>query len=410
MMTLLDRYILKEHLWPFFLAFSVVMFILIIDLLLQMLDMIIGKGVPVIVVGELFFFNLAWMVALAVPMTVLVAVLMAYGQLAAEREVTAIKAGGISLYRMTAPVMVVSLLIAGGLIIFNDTLLPEANHRARNLIVNLRQKKPSLLLYERVGRVIDDLDGYLLLFNGIDQRNDELEDIVLYQRSDAGFPILMTARRATVAMDRMAEQITLTLYDGELHRIDHTDPTKYLRTQFQRHIVRMSDPGRNLTRTASSHRGDREITIGQMREEIANLMKEIREHRAKVAALTASLKDTSDSTRSRQILIDIQSEESFIENRHKGVQRYLVEIHKKFAIPVACPVFVLIGIPLAIRTRRGGMTIGFGIGLGFFLVYWMFLMGGEQLADRGFVEPWLAMWGANILIGGIGLYLFLRSV
>jgi lipopolysaccharide export system permease protein len=409
MITLLDRYILKEHVWPFFLSFSVVMFILIIDLLLHMLDLIIGKGISVFVVGQLFLFNLAWMVALAVPMTVLVAVLMAYGQLAATHEVTGMKSGGISLYRMAAPVLVVSLLIAGGMIVFNDTILPDANHRARNLIIDLRQKKPSLLLYEKVGRVIDDLEGYLLLFNRMDPQNDQLEDIVLYRRSDTGFPLLMTAQRAKVEMDRIAEQITFTLYDGELHQIDRTDPTKYLKTHFQRHIVRINDPGRNLTRTGSSYKGDREMTIQEMRKEIDNFRREIGEHRLKIDSLTVMLHETPDSIRSQQMLVDIKSEESFIENRRKGIQRYLVEIHKKYSIPVACPIFVLIGVPLAIRTRRGGITIGFGVGLVFFLIYWAFLMGGEQLADRGFVQPWLAMWGANIFIGGIGLFLFLKE-
>lgn len=409
-MTLLDRYILKEHLWPFVMAFFVVMFILVIDLLLHMLDLIIGKGVSALVVGQLFLFNLAWMVALAVPMTVLVAVLMAWGQLAHANEVSAMKAGGVSLYRMAVPVVVASVLIAVGLVAFNDKILPEANHRARALLVKLRQMKPSLFLYDRAGQVIDDLEGYSLLYAGVDRKTEELEDIVLYQRSDTEMPTLITARRAGVEMDDRAERITFTLRDGELHRIDRTDPTKYLRTRFQRLVIRINDKGRGIGSAGNAQRGDREMNIRQMRESTLDLSREVRKHRTRIDSLSRMLSSVSDSSRHAQLLIEIKGEESIVVNYEKGIKRYLVETHKKFAIPVACPVFVLIGLPLAIRTRRGGMTIGFGMALGFFLVYWAFLMGGEQLADRGYMEPWLAMWQANILLGGAGLWLFLKAV
>lgn len=409
-MTLLDRYILREHLWPFVMAFFVVMFILVIDLLLQMLDLIIGKSVSVLVVGQLFLFNLAWMVALAIPMTVLVAVLMAWGQLAHANEVSAMKAGGVSLYRMAIPVIIASVLIAVGLVAFNDRILPEANHRARALLVRLRQMKPSLMLYERAGQVIDDLDGYSLLYGGVDRRTDELEGVVLYQRSDTAMPTLITARKAGVEMDNRAERITFTLKDGELHRIDQTDPTKYLRTHFQRLAIRIDNRGRGLGSAGGTQRGDREMNIRQMRESTLDLAREVQMHRVKMDSLTQILSSTSDSSRHAQLLIKVRGEESIIGNYEKGIKRYLVEVHKKFAIPIACPVFVLVGLPLAIRTRRGGMTIGFGMALGFFLIYWAFLMGGEQLADRGYIEPWLAMWQANILLGGAGLWLFFRAV
>jgi lipopolysaccharide export system permease protein len=96
-----------------------------------------------------------------------------------------------------------------------------------------------------------------------------------------------------------------------------------------------------------------------------------------------------------------------IYNRNGDIRRYQVEIQKKTAIPVACLVFVLLGVPLAVLTRKGGMGASFGFSLGFFTLYYLCLVGGEELADRQLLSPWLAMWAANIIMGAAGAALFL---
>jgi lipopolysaccharide export system permease protein len=93
----------------------------------------------------------------------------------------------------------------------------------------------------------------------------------------------------------------------------------------------------------------------------------------------------------------------------RDAREYLVEIHKKFAIPFACIVFVFIGAPLGIMSRRGTFGVGASFSLGFFFFYWACLKGGENLADRGFFDPWIGMWIANIVLGIIGLYLTFRT-
>ena len=90
--------------------------------------------------------------------------------------------------------------------------------------------------------------------------------------------------------------------------------------------------------------------------------------------------------------------------------KFAVEIHKKYSIPFACIVFVLIGAPLGIMAHRGNIAIGGGISLIFFIIYWIFLIGGEELADRNFLSPFLSMWLANFIVGGFGVYLLLRAI
>ena len=98
-----------------------------------------------------------------------------------------------------------------------------------------------------------------------------------------------------------------------------------------------------------------------------------------------------------------------IESVQKQIDQYWVEIHKKYAIPVACVVFVLIGVPLGIMSRRGGFGTAAGLSLGFFILYWSCLIGGEKLADRDILTPWIGMWAANIILGVGGIYLTYRS-
>ncbi|MBT3602494.1 MAG: LptF/LptG family permease, partial [Candidatus Latescibacteria bacterium] len=133
----LSRYVLKEHVTPFVFGFAVIIFLLIVDLILETLDKVLGKGIPVPIVLELFFLNLAWMVALAVPMAVLVSTLMAFGRLSADGEIIAMRALGVSIFQVVRPVFVAGAILALVMLWFNDRVLPEFNHRARLLIMDI---------------------------------------------------------------------------------------------------------------------------------------------------------------------------------------------------------------------------------------------------------------------------------
>jgi lipopolysaccharide export system permease protein len=111
----------------------------------------------------------------------------------------------------------------------------------------------------------------------------------------------------------------------------------------------------------------------------------------------------------RQTLSNIDNQMTIVRSYERTNKSLLVEIHKKYSIPVACLVFVIIGAPLGFMARRGGLATGGGLSLGFFLLYWAFLIGGEDLADRQFISPFVAMWSANFIVGAFGLYLLWRA-
>src|SRR5512143_1816833 len=149
-MTRLDRYILHEHLGPFLFALVVITLVLIVDFVPHVVNMVVSKGLPAGVIVQVFVLNLAWMFALAVPMAVLSGTLMAFGRLATDSETIAMKAAGLSLYRLIFPVLLIASLMAVGLVYFNNDVLPDANHEARRLMSDIRRKRPTLDLKSNV--------------------------------------------------------------------------------------------------------------------------------------------------------------------------------------------------------------------------------------------------------------------
>jgi len=224
------------------------------------------------------------------------------------------------------------------------------------------------------------------------------------------------AKKGALQLSPDGNTLRLDLFNGEIHEMDQRDPRKYRRVAFQKHTIYIHDIGTKLVRTTSDYRGDREMTNKMMREKIAEIRPEIEAHRHRINELAREGLEQLDLPampppgpgllRANQTTLSrLQVELRAIEHLEKRISSYLVEIHKKFSIPTACIVFVLIGAPLGIMVKRGGIAIGMGMSLGFFVLYWAFLIGGEELADRRYITPFWAMWSPNILIGGAGILL-----
>jgi len=432
----LDRYILREHNGPFWFALVVITLVLIVDFVPDVVSMVVSKGLSTSVILQVFVLNLAWMLALSVPMAVLSGTLMAFGRMAADSEILAAKAAGVSLYRIVAPVVLVAAVIGTGLIYFNNDVLPDANHRARLLMSDIRRKRPTLDLKPNV--LEDRIPGYHLLIKDIDPRSSKIADITIFEQKGRQSPRTVVAKRGDMSYSADGRTLILQLFDGEVHEIDPEDVGKYRRTAFEEQTFYLGGVEDDFNRTDSEYRTDREKSSQQMREDIAAWRLAIAPHYQSintacstlVSALfigppdsvntqmplplaSASFDRANSFSEARQRALNrvariqniIVRETAAVANQTRLIDQYLIEIHKKYSIPAACLVFVLIGGPLGVRARRGGLGVGMGVSLGLFLVYWAFLIGGEDLADRDIVSPFWAMWAADILIGAIGLVL-----
>jgi len=423
-MKILPLYILREHIGPFLFGLFIITFVLVMDFILEILNLIITRGLNAYTVLEMFGLNLAWMLALSIPMAVLVATLMAFGRMSADNEITALRSTGVSLYRIVFPVILASLVIAVGLVFFNNLILPDANHKARLLMTQIYQKRPTLNIKENV--FIDEIPGYHILIKRIDPRSSKIGDILIYDQRDRIIPRTIFAKKGNLEFSADGNTLIMELYDGEIHETDEKEPTQYRRVTFDRQVIFINEVTPELTMTGSDYRTDREMSVERMRKEIKEIAQQIDPQKEKLNSLQVSLdtlpdvapgkpfREFTQSERQKfhhkqRLLRERQQTQQVIQQSQHRINSFKVEIHKKYSIPVACLVFVLIGAPLGIMAKRGNIVIGLGLSLGFFVLYWAFLIAGEELADRMLITPFWAMWSANILIGAAGLYLLVKS-
>lgn len=449
-MTLVERYILREHLVPFLIGFAVVTFLLSMDFLFDYMDLFITKGVPAPVVLELYVLGMGWMVALSVPCAALVAPLMTFGRMAQDGELIALRSAGVNLLRLLRLPLAAAAAITFLLVLFNNHVLPASNHAFANLMVDIAKKRPAVEIQE--GVFINDFPGYSLLVGRLDHATSRMENVTIYELRPQTKPTTIIARRGRLAYSEDGNTLTLELEDGEIHEVpDARQAGKYRRVAFERHVIHIHDVGTQLERTVRESRSDREMSSRMMRREIATLEERQSElyadldsavtkagyasyaaaypdlHPAPrggfltlarrlggllklgpVEGLPAARNEAGEQALPPAVAARVQVKEVELKALTRRINAYRVELHKKFAIPVACIVFVLVGAPLGVLARRGGLSIGF-LSVAFFLFYYVCLIGGEQLADRSILPPWLAMWMANAVLGAGGIILTLRT-
>jgi lipopolysaccharide export system permease protein len=448
-----ERYILRNYLGPFLFSIAVITFVFVMDFILRYIDLFLGKGVKFHIVLQAFTLSLGHMFALIIPMSVLPATLMTYGNLAGENELTAMRACGFSIYRMIFPALVGAIMLAGCLVYYNNHVLPESNHRLLNLMIDIQRKQPTVEL--RANRFIDDLQGYTIYFAEKNDRTGDISEVQIFRRAEKNrLPTTIVAETGHLQFIEGQNVLRVDLKNGEIHELPESkDHGTYRRTSFKEYTLNIRDVDRLLQRSEREYRGDREMSVRMMQDKIQEIRSEmelarqqmIREASSRMSATFALLDAAErkrlgappDSARAnapdaaprmmartqgsqdrnvpvaarteyitrQRIETEVNKRESFA----RQILRYQVEIHKKYSIPFACVIFVLVGAPMAIRMGRSGMNMAIGLSILFFLIYYVCLIGGEKLADRAITPPWFAMWSPNIIFGAVAAVLVRKA-
>ena len=423
-MKILSRYILKEHIAPFFFAFFTITFLLVIDYVPKITDSVMDKDISIWVALELLALNLAWMLALSVPMSALVATLMAFGRLTSDFEITAIKASGVNMIRILIPILIAGGVRTYGMVEFNDKILPDLNKKARELRGDISAMRPTLVFNS--GVFITDIPGYLVLLDSIDHKTSRVKNIRISDTKDPNLPKVIIADSGYLHMTDGNKNMQFSLYDGEIHSLDINDPDNYRKVNFHNQIINISGTGSELERKESQHRSDREMPIKDMQNIVdrstdqlapnrVSIMNNIYEHIDYLFADSFTYKKDSvitDEAAFAFMKLTVNNLKKNISNSNRNIDqyksrinKYKIEIYKKYSIPGAIIAFILIGAPLGIMSKRKGMGMAITISIILFVFYWASLIAGEDIADRGLMSPFWAMWSANFLLGAIGLYL-----
>jgi lipopolysaccharide export system permease protein len=490
---ILSRYVLKEHAGPLTFALTALTSLLLLNYIAKNFGELVGKGLPWQVIAEFFVLSVPFTFAMTLPMAVLVAVLYAFSRLASENEITAMRASGVGMTRLTIPVLIAASFLAVGMIAFNDQVLSRSNHRLATLQRDIFRTRPTFALKEQVINTLQE--GRLYLRAGrIERGSSHMKEVVVYDLGDPARRRTIIADSGEIGFAPNRKDLYMTLYDGVMVEVPTQDRAQLTRLFYKRDRIRVAGVGSQFEESRMQQgKSDREMTICEMttavlaaekRRDIAGndyqrIEAEAARHRGRDAkdpppwkfsapvtlgGLYCSLlarvglpavrearaaevqgraapgagRETSaaqsangggrparatprpapraaspltagtDSAANQLFKSRLADAREQMEMHEKTRDRYLVEIHKKFSLAVACLVFVLVGAPIALRFPRGGVGLVIGVSLAIFALYYVGLIAGEALADRSIISPFWGMWGANVIMAVLGLLMTAR--
>jgi lipopolysaccharide export system permease protein len=338
--------------------------------------------------------------------------------------------------------MIVGSCLVLFMVWFNDRVLPQANFKAAALKNDITRKKPTALINPR--QLITDFDNYKIWIDNMNRETGQLRGIRII-REEGSKPLQYTyADTASMEYQNQGRTILIHLRGGENHIIDAKERTNYVRVKFKKQTVSLDNIDATLEHHERTYKTDRELPIQEMNQfvkEAENRIQSLdKEYGEKIfddlRAMEILMRGDTVTEIPPRLLVKpwleaneisplvlskvlrqekdkdylLSRYQQRLESDTREISQYKVEIHKKFAIPLACLVFVFIGAPLGIMARRGGIGTGTVYSLFFFVLYWVGMLRGEVMADRLLIQPWMAMWAPNIVIGFIGFLLVMRMV
>lgn len=294
-MKIIDRYVLKEHAGPLVFALTALTSLLLLNYVAKQFGNLVGKGLAWTVIGEFFLLSMPFVIAMTLPMSVLVATLYAFSRLAAEAEITAFKASGVSMPRLLAPVLAAATVLAFVMVLFNDQVLPRTNHRLSALQMDIARKKPTFLLKDQV--INEVVDGRLYLRAGhIYQETGTMREVVIYDLSNP-------ERRRTIYADsgqlaQSERDMVMTLHDGYMQEVSRAAPAQLQRVFFNTDRIIVRDVGNSLERSGDNTlKTDREMDVCEMQEARNAAVRDFSRSQRRLQRLATAAKRVGDTTK-----------------------------------------------------------------------------------------------------------------
>ena len=551
-MKLITRYVVREHVGPLLFALTALTSLLMLQYVARQLANLAGKGLPWSVIWQFFYLSLPFTIAMTMPMAVLVATLYAFGRMAAEHEITALKASGVRVRSLVLPVFGCALLLSLGMVAFNDQVMPRANHKLRILQQDIARTKPTLALRDQTLNAITE--QFYMRVGRSNAQTNKMWDVSIYDLTGGPERKTIYADSGVFSLAPNGQDLQIELFDGYAQEFVRGDSRRLQRSYFRTQMVRKRGISRGFESSRSdNYKGDREMTICEMqqkyavnaidferiRQEYINFVsrsvakgtKTISVPRARppkdalasfycgalaslftvkaanaqaapalgvraqeppkqeppkqeppkqeppkqgsppkvpttptppatgsVPAVSPTLPapslgvrpldsaalapapgavvqagaaavlpvpanprpavDPNAAAPAPVVPVNVDSVAMFkgaalaattqLAESRESLDSLSVEIQKKFALSFACVVFVLFGPPIALRFPRGGVGVTIGVSIIVFGLYYICLMGGEALADKGRLPAIVAMWIANVIFAIVGVVLLWR--
>lgn len=366
MTRILDRYVYKELGPPFLIGVGVFTFFLVIDRIYQLTDLVITKSVPFALVLPLLIYMLPSFLALTLPMALLVAVLLVCGRFAGDFEVAALKASGVSPWRFFRPFLAVGVIVT--LLIAWLTLVvgPWSSGAFQRQLFRILQSRATTGIKERTFSAT--FSQFVIYVDELSVSQVRLKGLLVSDERNAEQSRIVVAREGRLLSDEATRRITLRFLDGSISESDVGDRRRFRQTYFS--LYDMTLPVDSpIAAAAREEKPEKQLPVGQLISEARRLQRE--------GQITAP---------------------------------YYVELHKRFALPVAALVFTLVGFPLGVRPHRGGRAVALGLSFGIVVSYYVLYTTMEGYALRGRMPAGLAVWIPNVILAVVGVALLRASI
>lgn len=385
MHTTISKYLLLEIATNFIVGVFVFSFMLLTGKSFQLADLIVNKGMSVFTIVKLFGLMLPFFMVFTIPMSLALGVILTFGRASSDYEIIAYKSSGVSLYQLMRPVVLFSTLTLVISLYLTVFVTPTSNHYLRKFVVSVLKTQINVGIEEKV---FNDLGGRIIYVDRIPVRSNHLYGVLVFDDTNIERAVTIIAQEGYLSSDEESQFLTIGMVNGSILLSNkYTDSDQIIVfNKYNMHLNLFGEDGENTAK-----KENQEMTLVELSASIDGL-------RDNLIGMERVYKN--NPTEKNRILVD---------SMKRNIRKKQVEISRILAIPFACLVFMILGVPLSVQTNPKGKSGNFVLVIFVIFIYYIFMAAGEVLGRNGFIPPLLSLWFGNIILGLSGLYLFLKA-
>lgn len=395
---IIQKQVIKEYLFPLIFSIIVLTFIMLMDRMFILADLLIKKGVKIRIVFEIALYSLPYVLSYILPIATLIAGISSFGRFSQDNEIIALKMSGINIIKIIKIPIIFIIFLSLFMFFFNNFFWPESEFRIRNLLLDLARKKPQIKIRE--GIFFEDFAPYVIYIGYLEEKSGKMRDILIFKKEGEIKPIFIFAKEGILKEQEKENYFTFILKKGELHQLEDS---KYRQIIFEETTINFPYE-EELVRRERTYRPIREMNIFQ-------LFKNIKEIDSEIRSLRKKIKDLKQEKIVEEIKMGrIKEEEIKLKYKIREKERFLLEFHKKTTLAFANIFFLIFGIALGLIIKKGSIGISFIFGLIYFAFYYVLLLLFEEMVLRGKLLAFFGMWLPTVINFPFALYFLYKKI
>jgi lipopolysaccharide export system permease protein len=386
MQKTISKYLLLELITNFTVGIFVFSFMMLTGKSFQLADLIVNKGMSVFTIVKFFGLMLPFFMVFTVPMSLALGVILTFGRASSDYEIIAFKSSGVSLYQLMRPVLLFSIFTWVLTLYLTIFVAPTSNYHLRRFVVSVLKTQINVGIEEKV---FNDLGGRIIYVDRIPIRSNHLYGVLVFDDTNVDRAVTIIAQEGYISSDETSQFLTIGMVNGSIllsNRYTDSDQIVVF-NKYNMHLNLFGEEGED-----EEKKENQEMTLVELSAAVDGLRDNL-----------VGLEDKYEQDPSEKNRILVYS-------TNRNIRKKQVEMSRILAIPFACIVFMILGVPLSVQTNPKGKSGNFVLVILVIFIYYIFMAAGEVLGRNGAIPPILSLWFGNVVLGLSGLYLFLRAV